>query len=146
MYFLRWMAVKVCHKVNSRLRFLYRKQNILNAPLRRLLCNALIQPQFDYACQIWFPNLTKALSNKIKCAQNKCIRFCLNLNNRAPLDKKEFKVINWLSINESVNQCMCVGGYNFFNNTSPSYMSDIFIHSKVTKHTRNYMHRFNIPL
>ena len=102
------MAVNVLNKVNSRLRFLYRKQNVLNAPLRRLLCNALIQPHFDYACQTWFPNLTKALSNKIQCAQNKCIRFCLNLNNRAHLDKKEFKDINWLPINERVNQRVCV--------------------------------------
>ena len=82
------MAVKVLKKVNSRLRFLYRKQNVLNAPLRRLLCNALIQPHFDYASQSWFPNLSKALSNKIQCAQNKCIRFCLNLGNRANLGKK----------------------------------------------------------
>ena len=37
------MAVKVLNKVNSRLRFLYRKQSILNGPLRRLLCNAFIQ-------------------------------------------------------------------------------------------------------
>ena len=43
------MAVKVLNKVNSRLRFLYRKQSLLNTPLKRLLCNALIQPHFDYA-------------------------------------------------------------------------------------------------
>ena len=49
------MAVKVLNKVNSRLRFFYRKQNLLNAPLRRLLCNALIQPHFDYACHTWTP-------------------------------------------------------------------------------------------
>ena len=33
------MAVKVLNKVNSRLRFLYRKQSILNGPLG-ILCNA----------------------------------------------------------------------------------------------------------
>ena len=55
------------------------------------LCDALIQPHIDYASQIWLSNLTKALSNKVQCAQNKCIRFCLQLGNRARLDKKEFK-------------------------------------------------------
>ena len=140
------MAVKVLKKVNSRLRFLYRKHNVLNAPLRRLLCNALIQPHFDYASQSWFPNLSKALSNKIQCAQNKCIRFCLNLGNRAHLGKKEFNDINWLPINERVNQRICVTAYNFFNGTSPIYMSDIFTLKKVTKNTRNSLHRFDIPL
>ena len=32
------MAVKILNKVNSRLRFLYRKQSILNVPLTHLLC------------------------------------------------------------------------------------------------------------
>ena len=74
------MVVKVLNKVNSTLRFLYRKQSILNDPLRRLLCNALIQPHFDYASQAWYPYLTKTLSIKLQRAQNKCIRFCLNLD------------------------------------------------------------------
>ena len=90
----RGMAIQVLNKINSRLRFLYRKQNIFDKHLRRLLCNALIQPHFDYASQTWLPNLTKALSNKVQCAQNKCIRFCLQLENRAHLNKKEFKEIN----------------------------------------------------
>ena len=43
----RGMALKVLNKINSRLRFLYRKQNIFDKLLRRLLCNALIQPHFE---------------------------------------------------------------------------------------------------
>ena len=140
------MAVKVLNKVNSRLRFLYRKQTFLNSHLRRLLCNALIQPHFDYACQAWFPNLPKALSKKMQCAQNKCIRFCLHLENRAHLDKKEFKQINWLPINERVNQRICVSAYNSFNKTSPSYMSEIFIPNEAKKQTRNSLNRFSVPL
>ena len=44
------MALKVINKINSRLRFLYRKNRFLSPPLRRLLCHSLIQPHFDYAC------------------------------------------------------------------------------------------------
>ena len=140
------MAVKVLNKVNSRLKFLYRKQSILNFPLRRLLCNALIQPHFDYASQAWYPNLTKTLSIKLQRAQNKCIRFCLNLDNRAHLDKKEFKNINWLPVKERVNQRICVTSYNFFKGISPYYMSEIFIPHKTVQNTRNSEHRFKVPL
>ena len=42
------MALRVIEKINSRLKFLYRKNRFLDVPLRRLLCNALIQPHFDY--------------------------------------------------------------------------------------------------
>ena len=40
---------------------------------RRLLCNTLIQPHFDYGCKSWYPLLSKALKTKLKVAQNKCI-------------------------------------------------------------------------
>ena len=53
------MAAKVLNTVNNRLKFLYRKQKFLSLSLRRLLCNALIQPHFDYACVAWYPLLNK---------------------------------------------------------------------------------------
>ena len=43
------MALKVINKINSTLKFLHRKNKFLTPVLRRLLCNALVQPQFDYA-------------------------------------------------------------------------------------------------
>ena len=48
----------VIHKINNKLKFLYRKNIFFTLKLRRLLCNALIQPHFDYAYSAWYPNLT----------------------------------------------------------------------------------------
>ena len=59
-------ANKVISKVNARLKFLHRKNKYLTPNLRRLLCNALIQPHFDYACSAWYPNLSKKLKNRIQ--------------------------------------------------------------------------------
>ena len=42
-------ALKVINKINGKLKFLYRKDSTLTPGLRRMLCNALIQPHFDYA-------------------------------------------------------------------------------------------------
>ena len=55
------MALNVRHKINNKLEFLYRKNVFLTPKLRRLLCNALIQPHFDYACSAWSPIITKKL-------------------------------------------------------------------------------------
>ena len=44
------MALRVTEKINSRLKFLCRKNRFLDVSLRRLPCIALIQPHFDYAC------------------------------------------------------------------------------------------------
>ena len=76
------MALKVINKINSRLRILYRKNRFLSPPLCRLLCNSLIQSHFDYTCSAWCPSLNKRLKSKLQILQNKCIWFCLNLNNR----------------------------------------------------------------
>ena len=73
------MASKVLEKINAKLKFLYRQISYRTPAYRRLLCNALIQPHFDYGCSSWFPLLRTNLKLKLQKAQNKCNRFCLNL-------------------------------------------------------------------
>ena len=131
------MALKVLKKVNGRLRFLYRQGKYLNPRLRRMLCNALIQPHFDYACSAWYPNLTKGIKNKLQIAQNKCIRFCLFLGNREGIRYKHLRKINWLPVAERVYQFIAVSVYKFFNALAPIYMAEIFIKSENTRTTRS---------
>ena len=57
------MALKVINKIKLRLKFLNRKNKFLKPVLPRLLCNALIQPRFDYASSAWYPNLTEKMKN-----------------------------------------------------------------------------------
>ena len=90
------MAVKMINKINGKLKFLYRKNRYLIKELRRMLCNALIQPHFDYACPAWYPNLNEKMKKKIQIMQNKFIRFCLKLDKMRHVSEEEFKSINWL--------------------------------------------------
>ena len=120
------VALQVIKKINTRLRFLYRKNRFLSQPLRRLLCNAIIQPHFDYGCSAWYPYLNKGLKKKLQTLQNKCVRFCLNLNNRDHIGLTEFEKINWLPINDRFEQCISSTTFKFFNNRSPAYMNDVF--------------------
>ena len=106
------------------MKFLYRKQRFLTYPLCRLLCNALIQPHYEYACSAWYPSLSKRLLKKIQISQNKCIRYCLKLDNRSHVGIAEFKRLNWLPTKERVYQCICVNIFKFFSDMSPEYTSD----------------------
>ena len=63
------MVLKVINKIKNR---------FLSPELRRMLCNALIQPHFDYACPAWYPNLTEKTKKKLQIMQNKCIRLILS--------------------------------------------------------------------
>ena len=86
------MALNGIDKINSRLKFLHRQNRFLTLPLRQLLCNALIQPLFGYACTAWFPNLSKKLRLRLQATQNKCIKFCLQLDKMTMICVNEFLV------------------------------------------------------
>ena len=73
------MARRGLKKIDIKINFLWRQSNYLNYSSRRLLCNAHIQPHFDYGCTSWYPLLSKTLKTKLQIAQNKCIHFCLEL-------------------------------------------------------------------
>ena len=59
------MALKVINKIDDSLKFLYRKNIYLTPYLKGLLCIALIQPHFDYACSARYPNLNKKFKSKL---------------------------------------------------------------------------------
>ena len=94
------LALNVIDKVNSRLKFPQRHNPFLTPPLSRLLCNALIQTLFDYACTAWFSNLSKRLKLRLQASQNKCIRFCLQLDKRSKIRIKAFLQLNWLNVHD----------------------------------------------
>ena len=118
------MALKVIKKINSRLRFLYRTKRFLSPPLCRLFCNSLTQPHFHHACSAWYPNVNKRLNSKLQILQNKCIRFCLNLNNRAHVRQNELDT--WLPVNDRFEQIISSMSLKFYNIASPLDMNDVF--------------------
>ena len=120
------MALRVLEKINGRLKFLWRKNKFLTRPLKRLLCNALIQPHFDYASSAWYPNLQKKLSDKLQICHNKCIKFCLSLGNRSHIGIREFKEINWLPVRARFEQNVTTHIFKQQNKLAPKYMDEMF--------------------
>ena len=49
------IAKKALKEINGKGKFLYRKNKYLSYHLKRMLCNSLIQPHFDFACCAWIP-------------------------------------------------------------------------------------------
>ena len=139
------MALRVLKKISGRLCFLYRKQTFLDSKLRRMLCNALIQPHFDYACSAWYPNLNKNFTKKMQIAQNKCIRFCLELDNRTHIGVNEFRKINWLPVEKRYEQCVSMSAYKFCYGLGPAYMSDMFSLPQNPRTTRRSTFKLKLP-
>ena len=119
-------ALNVIDKVNSRLNFLHRQNCFLTPPLRRLLCNPLTQPLFDYACTTWFSNLSKRLKLRLQVSQNKCIRFCLQLDKSSKIRVKEFLQINCLNVHDKYLQFIVFDIFKFQNDQCPDYFKELF--------------------
>ena len=120
------MARKALKKINGKLKFLYREAIFLNSACKRLLCYALIQRHFDYGCTSWYPLLSKAFKKRFKIAQNKCIRYCLDLPPRTNISTIHFRKINWLPVEHRVELCTATTVFKFWNQLTPSYFEDIF--------------------
>ena len=110
---------KALKKINTKLKFLYRQSRYLTPAYKRLLCNALIQPHFNYRCSSWFSLLKKSLKLKLQATQNKCIRFCLQLLSRSHIDRLHFRKINWLPASGRVECCIVNAISKYWNGTVP---------------------------
>ena len=84
------MARMVLKKVKRKKKFLYRQSRFLPNPLKRMLFNTLIQPNHDFVCCSWYPNLSMSQNTKLKTTYNFYIRYCLGLKDRSHIGKNEF--------------------------------------------------------
>ena len=127
-------------KIHAKLKFQYHQAGTY----RRLLSDALIQPHFDYRCSSWFPLLKENLKLKLQKAQNKCIRFSLNLPPRSLINPSYFRKINWLVVSDRVEYCIANTVYKYWNRTVPGYIHEMFKPSHCRYSTRSQM-AFDIP-
>ena len=66
------MALNSVNKINDKMKFPCHKSSFLTLALRRLrrlLCNPLLQPHFDYVCFVWYLDLKKKLKHRIQTTQ-----------------------------------------------------------------------------
>ena len=66
-------GTNIVSKINIYLIFFHQKNKFLPPQLRWLLCNALIQPHFNYACSAGTPTSIKKVKTKLQTLQNKGI-------------------------------------------------------------------------
>ena len=85
------------------------------------------------------PQPQQKLKTKLQTPQNKFLRFCLQLDNRAHVGITKFKEINWLPVNYRFRQSLIANMFKFFDDKCPFYMKDVFDTSYVNQALkRNY--------
>ena len=138
------MGNSVIKIVNAKLKFLYRKSAFFGTNEKKLLCSALVNPHFEYACNAWYRSVNAKVKHKLQTAQNKMIRYLLNYGCRRHIGFSDFKKSNCLDINARVDYMSLNLMFNIFNNVAPSYMCDI---NRISHrhHTRQSDSAFVVP-
>ena len=134
-------------KVNSRLKFLYRNCRSLNSSTRLTLSTALIQCYFDYSCSSWYDGLNKSLKHKLQVAQNKVIRFILNLKPMTRISYSILSEIKMLKVEDSAKQMRVNHVFNVYHELAPQCLNRhcLRVADSHSYRTRNTLFNFVVP-
>ena len=72
------------------------------------------------------PKLNTKTKKKLQIIQNKCIRFCLQLDKMSTISHKEFKDLNWLPVITRFEQYVISIVFKFINGNCPYYLNEVF--------------------
>jgi hypothetical protein len=140
------MGTSVITKVNSGLKFLYRKSGFLRLKERKLLCSALLQSRFDYGFNVYYRGLEKQLKNKLQTAQNKIVRYILGYECRHHLVCSDFKKVKYLDVDTRFQYLTLNMMFKIYYNMAPSYLCNFKKVSDVHSHnTRGSNMSYIIP-
>ena len=74
-----------------------------------------------------FVNLLKQeIKVKIANTVKKLVQLFLNINIRAHIGLTDFEKLNWLPVNDRLEQCISSMTFEYFSNTSSFYTDDLF--------------------
>ena len=72
------------------------------------------------------PKRNTKTKKKFQVMQNKCIRFCLQVDKMSTISHKEFKDLNWLPAINRFEQCFISILFKFINDNCPYYLNGVF--------------------
>jgi hypothetical protein len=139
------MGLAAVKKINSGLKFLYRKACFLGTKERKLVCTALLQSKFDYSCNTWYRSVLKSVKNKLQTAQNKIVRYILDYEPRHHLVCADFKKLRFLDVESRVDYLCLNIMFTIFKETAPAYMLDYIPRNFQSHCTRQSLNTFVLP-
>ena len=139
------MGLSSLKKINKCLKFMYRKASFLDFRCRKMLCQALLQSHFDYACNIWYRSLDKQHVKKFQCAQNKIIRYIYGYEARHHLLFSDFCKLNLLDVKSRVDYLSINTMFKIFHESAPHYLVQSVNFNVTTHNTRMGSKTFVIP-
>jgi hypothetical protein len=114
----------------------------LDLKSRKLLGNALVQCHLDYSISSWYHGLNKLLKTKLQIAQNRLVRFILDMHPREHIGQFNLDAIGFIKMPDRAAQLTLNHVFNIKNMSAPQYLSNFFTavssrHNYNTRHSQN---------
>ena len=93
-----------------------------------LIYNALVQPHFDYCCEVW-DVLGKTLSDRLQKLQDRAARIIMNFKNESGQSLLARNSLGWTNLEERRVHIKAKLMYKSINNLAPERLSNLFQNS-----------------
>ena len=112
-----------------------------------MVYNALIQPYFDYCCEVW-DTFGKGLSERLQKLQNRAARLIMNLKNEHGQSTLARNSLGWKSLEERRVEMKARIMYKGVNMLAPSRLCDLFqnVNKNSDYNSRGSSTRICIPM
>ena len=115
----------IASKVSSGIGALKKLKEFVNRDTLVLVYNALIQPHFDYCCEVW-DELGKGLSERLQKLQNRAARLIMNFKNEHGQSILARTALGWTSLEERRSLIKAKLMYKTINQLAPQRLCNIF--------------------
>ena len=136
---LSWNAhtENVCKKVSKIVSFLGRLRYFVNEKNMKLIYNAIVIPQLDYADIVWDAG-KKMHAERLQKLQNRAGRIILKINPYLHTSNHQIHdILGWDSLATRRKKHLCEMVYKSLNGTAPSYLQTFFQYKSTDYSLRN---------
>ena len=90
---------EIAKKISSGIGAIKRLRDYVSRDTLVLVYNALVQPYFDYCCEVW-DSLGIGLSQRLRKLQNRCARVIMHYKNESGESEKAMHGLGWITLAE----------------------------------------------
>ena len=108
----------IASKISSGIGAIRKLREFVDRNTLVLVYNALIQPHFDYCCEVW-DAIGKCLSERLEKLQNRAARLIMNFKNESGQSDLACNALGWISVEERRAQIKARLMYKTVNKLAP---------------------------
>lgn len=136
----------IVNKISSGIGALRKLRAFIDTSTLVLVYNSLIQPYFDYCCEVW-DTIGKGLSERLQKLQNRAARLIMNLKNEHGQSALARNSLGWKLLEERRAEMKARIMYKTVNKLAPSRLCDLFQNVKqINDYNLRGFSRVHIPM